>query len=273
MTVSPRLTLSMSILLANLVFVDRPAAAAALGYDSVESWWPWQDDSATFDQIDEFAQILTANSLSLYLLNVTEGSERFGGRGLACIAEAGDEFWANTDSLLAVVAATQARYINVLAGNLDDETQESAIETLVDRVSVLADRAAELGAGVVIEHLNPIDHPHYLLSDADLAVEVVSRVTAQSHSGNVGLLADIYHLGRSGVDPVAFVAANAPVIHHVQLADAPGRGRPGSGALPIRDVVAVLEAVGYTGRYGLEYLPVASEGIPSPAEFWRELSL
>ncbi len=261
----------MSILLADVELRGRPAAAAALGYDSVESWWPWDTDTASGQQIDDFAAALGASELDLHLVNVSQGEDRYGGRGLACIPAAHEQFWANADSLLALVRRTHARYINVLAGNDPDPARGAGIDTLIDRVTTLADRAAELGAGILLEQLNPIDHPDYVLVDANLTVEIVQRIRDRSRSANVGLLADIYHLGRSGVDPVAFVSAHTPFIHHVQLADAPGRGQPGSGALPFRETIDALQTNGYSGRYGLEYVPQAGAAIPSPAEFWREL--
>jgi hydroxypyruvate isomerase len=271
MSRDPRLTLSMTILLSELDLCERPSAAAALGFDSVESWWPWESSIASAEQVEGFAAALAASRVDLYLVNVAEGDERFGRRGLAGIPDAGDEFWANAESLLALVGRTRARYINVLAGNVTDAGSQAGIDALIGRVSTLADRAADLGAGIVVEHLNPVDHPDYLLADADLAVDVVLRIRDRSRSSNVGLLADVYHLGSSGVDPVAFVAANAPVIHHVQLADLPGRGRPGTGILPIAQTISALDEHGYAGRYGLEYLPGPNSGIPSPADFWREL--
>lgn len=271
MTGEPRLTLSMSILLDQLELCDRPAAAAALGYDSVESWWPWAADRATAPQLDEFAGALRSSALDLYLVNVSQGDAQFGGRGLAGIPSAGEQFWANAESVLELVRRTRARFINVLASNVTDRGWGAGIDTLIDRASALADRAAELGAGIVVEHLNPVDHPDYLLTDADIAVDVVLRIRDRARSSNVGLLADVYHLGQSGVDPVAFAAANAAVISHVQLADAPGRGRPGSGALPIAATIAALRDNGYFGRYGLEYLPDPGAVIPSPTEFWKEL--
>ena len=45
------------------------------------------------------------------------------------------------------------------------------------------------------------------------------------------------------------------LIGHVQYADAPGRGAPGTGAVPIRQFVDALAQAGYDGAVGLEYAP------------------
>jgi hydroxypyruvate isomerase len=44
-------------------------------------------------------------------------------------------------------------------------------------------------------------------------------------------------------------------VAHVHLADVPGRGEPGSGALDWRDRLGWLDRAGYDGFVGLEYRP------------------
>jgi hydroxypyruvate isomerase len=41
----------------------------------------------------------------------------------------------------------------------------------------------------------------------------------------------------------------------LQVADAPGRGEPGSGNLDWTTMLSVLHGAGYDGPIGLEYLP------------------
>ena len=44
-------------------------------------------------------------------------------------------------------------------------------------------------------------------------------------------------------------------VAHVQIADAPGRGEPGTGRLDLDGYLARLERAGYAGWVGLEYKP------------------
>jgi hydroxypyruvate isomerase len=264
---SSRLVLSTSILLQDLHWASRPAAAVELGYTTVESWWPWMDGVASIHDIARLRDALESSGATLYLMNLTEGSPRFGHRGLAGVPDADESFWANVDSLLKVAAATGLRYVNALAGSVSAAGPAAGLETLIARLAEFADRAASLGIGVLVEQLNSVDHPDYLLTDPDTAVNVVERIRAAAQHSNVGLLADVYHLGRAGIDPVGFVRSHASIIDHVQLADSPGRGAPGTGVLPIFETLTALSEEGYAGRVGLEFKPGPGYLLPSPGDF------
>jgi hydroxypyruvate isomerase len=45
------------------------------------------------------------------------------------------------------------------------------------------------------------------------------------------------------------------MISHVQIADSPGRGEPGTGEIRYPYLLGVLEGLGYDGYVGLEYNP------------------
>ena len=48
-------------------------------------------------------------------------------------------------------------------------------------------------------------------------------------------------------------------IGHVQIADAPGRGEPGTGDLPLGSYLEQLIGEGYGGYVGLEYKPTRAD--------------
>jgi hydroxypyruvate isomerase len=48
-----------------------------------------------------------------------------------------------------------------------------------------------------------------------------------------------------------------PLIGHIQIADNPGRGEPGTGEIAYDRVLAAIAASDYAGWIGCEYAPVA----------------
>jgi hydroxypyruvate isomerase len=94
----------------------------------------------------------------------------------------------------------------------------------------------------------------YPLRTASDATAVIARVSRESGADNLRLLADLYHLTINGDDIDTVITSHAPLIGHVQIADAPGRGAPGSGQIPLGPHLAGLAGAGYRGWVGLEYL-------------------
>jgi len=72
---------------------------------------------------------------------------------------------------------------------------------------------------------------------------------------NARFLMDLYHLAMNGEDLPAVIDRYAGRTGHVQIADSPGRGAPGTGSLPLADLLGRLTRAGYTGLVGLEYKP------------------
>jgi hydroxypyruvate isomerase len=100
---------------------------------------------------------------------------------------------------------------------------------------------------VVLEPLSGV--AAYPLKTAADAFAVADRVP------RVALLFDLYHLAVNGDDIAAVIEHHADRIGHVQIADAPGRHEPGTGEVPLRQHLAALDAAGYAGWVGLEYVP------------------
>jgi hydroxypyruvate isomerase len=66
---------------------------------------------------------------------------------------------------------------------------------------------------------------------------------------------DLYHMARQGLDIPAGISLLAGRIGHVQFADCPGRGEPGTGTLDFASLLHSLRASEYVGWLGAEYKP------------------
>ena len=86
---------------------------------------------------------------------------------------------------------------------------------------------------------------------------VVQAVRDAGHA-NIGFLCDLFHLANNGDDVAAAIAAYTDLTAHVQIADCPGRGEPGSGELDLDSLLGDLAARGYDGWVGLEYKPTST---------------
>jgi len=95
--------------------------------------------------------------------------------------------------------------------------------------------------------------PRYPLTTAADAIHVIDRVHTEHGATNLRLLADLYHLHVNGDDITAAISDYGSRIGHVQIADAPGRGEPGTGDIPLRTYLDQLASQGYPGYVGLEY--------------------
>jgi hydroxypyruvate isomerase len=82
---------------------------------------------------------------------------------------------------------------------------------------------------------------------------------------------DLYHLAMNGEDLRRVIDEHTGSTAHVQIADCPGRGAPGTGGLDFADLLDRLARAGYEGRIGLEYKP--GDGPSAEAFDWLPRAL
>ncbi|MFE4611787.1 TIM barrel protein [Streptomyces niveus] len=256
-----RFDVNLSILFTELPLLERPAAAAAAGFTAVELWWPWTETPTPPQaELDALKKALDEAGTQLVGLNFYAGQLPGPDRGaLSLPGEESDRFRANIDVAADFAASVGCKALNALYGNRVDGVDPAAQDTLALDNLVLAARAASrVGAILLIEALNRPESPHYPLVSAEAAIEVVDRVNAATGLGNARFLLDIYHLSMNGLDAEALtgvIDTYAEKTGHVQIADNPGRGAPGTGTLPLQDLLERLRKAGYEGWVGLEYKP------------------
>ena len=253
-----RFNVNLSILFTELPLLERPAAAAAAGFTAVELWWPWVD-SPTPEQsrLDTLKRAIEDAGVRLTGLNFYAGQLPGPDRGaLSVPGEESERFRANIEVTADFAASLGCTALNALYGNRVDGVDPAVQDALALENLVLAARAADrIGATLLIEALNAPESPRYPLVSAPAAVEVVDRVNAATGLQNASFLMDLYHLAMYGEDLPAVIDRYAARTGHVQIADNPGRGAPGTGSLPLADLLDRLRKAGYEGWVGLEYKP------------------
>ena len=246
-----------SLLFTEAPLLRRPAAARAAGFTAVEFWWPWPDQPVPPDrEVDRFVAAVEDAGVQLVGLNFFGGDLAGPDCGVLSIPARSAQFRDNVDVAVGIGARLGVRGFNALYGNRVEGVPAAAQDELAtENIALAAKAAAGIGAAVFIE---PVSGPKpYPLRTADDAVAVVDRARAAG-AANVVFLCDLYHLASNGDDLDAAIAAHAGVTGHVQIADAPGRGEPGSGQLDLDRYLAALQDRGYRGWVSLEYKPTTS---------------
>lgn len=244
-------TLNCSILLSELPILERAAAAKAAGFDSVEFWWPFAEAVPGDQQVDEFVASLRDAGVQLDGLNFFAGNMPEGDRGLVSWKGRCSEFKDNIDVVAAIGEATGCKSFNALYGNrLADYTPAEQDELALKNLVAATEGVACIGGTVLIEPVSGTEA--YPLKTAADALAVVEKVKATGNQ-NIALLADFYHMSVNGDDVPAVIEAHAKDFGHIQIADAPGRGAPGTGNLPLLDWIERSRELGYTGKVALEY--------------------
>lgn len=124
-------------------------------------------------------------------------------------------------------------------------------ETMIANLREAAETAADADVTLVLEPLNPIDHPGVFLSSSDEGFAIVRAV----QSPYVKLCFDVYHQQISEGNLTRRIIDNLDLIGHIQVADVPGRHEPGTGEINYEHIFGVLREHGYQGFVGLEYIP------------------
>ena len=240
-----RFSANVSILFKEVSFLERFGRAREAGFSAVEFWWPSGED------LGEVEAAIGDAGLTVALFNFDAGDMPGGERGLVGDPERVDQFRENVPVALDLARRLDCRRMNVLVGHEKAGMgRTEQLDLARENVAFAADRAGEAGVTVVVEAVNTFENGPYLLYTTGQAVEFVKSV-----GRNVKIQHDLYHMQRMEGNLVATLREHIGHIGHVQIADSPGRGEPGTGEIHYPYVLAELEDLGYEGYVGLEYNP------------------
>ena len=234
--------------------MQRPAAARAAGFEAIEFWWPWPDQPVPPDaEIDAFIAAVRDAGVHLIGLNYFAGDLAGADCGVLSIPARSAEFSDNIAVTMGIGEALGVPAFNALYGNRVSRVRPAQQDELATENLTLAAKAAAAISGTVLVEAVSGPKPYPLRTASDV-VAVLDRVPAP----NIGFLCDLFHLANNGDDIDASLAAYAHRIGHVQIADHPGRGEPGSGTLDLDRYLSAIAASGYSGHVGLEYIPTTT---------------
>jgi hydroxypyruvate isomerase len=240
-----RFDVNIQALFNEVPLLERFESVSKAGFTAVEMSVPYlSTPTALREKLEEF-------QLQAVLIN-SPGGDPLTQRGLACQPTASVDFRASLNAAVEMATALRCPLVHCPAGMAPaGESHERIAATYFDNIAFAADFLQKAGIKLGIEPINSYDLAGYYLSSSQQAVGLMK---AWDHP-NIGMVLDFYHLARMGEDIPAAIRASAGKILHVQIADAPGKGEPGTGMIDFGEAFAALEEVGYDGWIGLEYRP------------------
>jgi len=246
-----------SMLFTEHPLLERPDAAKAAGFEAIEFWWPWPAEPSPSDaEVTGFVAAVRDAGVQLVGLNFFAGDLAGADCGVLSIPDRATQFRDNLDVAVGIGEQLGVSAFNALYGNrVEGIAPERQDELGREQLGRAAREAKRLGATVLVEAVSG-PKPYPLRTAAD-SVAVVERVREDGEA-NIGFLCDLFHLVNNGDDAPAAVAAHTDVTAHVQIADWPGRGEPGTGELDLDGLLGDLAARGYDGWVGLEYKPTTT---------------
>lgn len=219
---------------------DRIRAAARAGYPAGE-FHLWRDKN-----LDSVASALAETGARLTGICVDPR------RSLVDPAQHGEFLDAVRESLEAAKKIGSPPMI-VASGftreGVSEEAHFAAAAGALKQAAALAEAADVM---LVLEPLNDrVEHPGMWLVSTKKGLDLVEAVG----STHLRLLFDVYHSAVMGEDMAAVLKDRIHLVHHVQVADVPGRNEPGTGSIDWAKTMQTLRDLGYAGDIGLEYRP------------------
>jgi hydroxypyruvate isomerase len=145
---------------------------------------------------------------------------------------------------------TGAKWALVVPGRYDESLAwEYQTANVVENLRFCMDVCEEAGLVVVLEPLNPRDHPGLFLTRIPQACQIVRSVASPS----CRVLDDLYHQQITEGDLIPNIDAAGEDIAAYHIGDNPGRKEPGTGEINYRNIFKHLHHRGFAGVLGMEH--------------------
>lgn len=251
---------NLTLLFTEVPLLERPKAARAAGFGKIEYWWPFgATGTPATAEVEAFIAAIEDAGVQLVHMNLFGGDMAAGERGVISHPERVEEFAESLEPAMAVALRLGTRLFNVPIGHSrPDLDPQTAFRTASANLALAAARVGEHGGTILLEAVSGM--PQYPIKRTEDAIAIIDRVREEQNIGNLAYLFDQFHLVRNGEDVFDSLRRYADYIAHVQIADVPGRGEPGSGEFDFGDWLKLLDDTGYSGPVALEFNPASSTG-------------
>ena len=225
---------------------ERFAAARSDGFDAVEIL---VTEGVT---VDVLADSAAGAGIGVAMCNVSMGDFPGGGVGLSGVPTKQAEFRKAVVDARTMAEKLACRKIHIGPSRVPAGIDHQAcMDCLAENLYFAANCFAASGIETLIEPLNNIDTPDICLSRVSDAIALMDETALP----NVCLQFDVYHAAQMEANYIDLLSRYIQRVGHIQFADVPGRGEPGSGNIDFEALFARIDALGYSGWVGAEYQP------------------
>jgi len=246
-----RFSANLSLLFTEVDLIDRFKAAHEKGFSAVEIQFPYLLSA------EQIQQQLQKYDLKLVLFNVAADNLLQGGEGLAAVPEKQPQFRQAVEQALGCAEILKPDVINILPGCCQDKkrTQEY-LETFKNNLLYACNAFSAVGINTLFEAVNIHDMPGFIIHNGQQMLEILDEL----HHPHLLMQYDIYHMHKMQEDCAGFLSQHLDKIGHIQFADCPGRGQPGSGQIDFAPLFKMIADSPYNGWTGAEYKPTGLTG-------------
>lgn len=225
--------------------LDRLEHIARLGFKHFEWLFPYTCDR------HEIASRLDELELELILINTALGSAKNGDRGIGALPGREDEFKTAITQAIEYADVLNIPMIHVMAGVCDEPSKRAVyLDTFAENLTWAVEQLDGSSHRLLVEPLNLVDNPNYVISTSVQALQVIDMVNA-----NIGLQFDFYHLQIMEGNLGHSLQTHFDQIAHVQFSSLPGRHEPQHGEVNCDYLFDLLDSLSYEGFIGCEYKP------------------
>ena len=227
---------------------ERFGLASLYGFDAVEIQFPYEQDA------HELRSLADRANVDIALINIPAGDLLDGGEGLAAVPNRQQDFGDALQRAVEYATTLGAPCVNVVPGRcLQKDRRSEYLNTYKRNLVIAADLLATKKVSCVFEAINTIDMPGFLVSSHQQQLEIIGEL----QHPNLHAQVDVYHVARNGgADNVlASLRQVLPVTRHIQFADSPGRGEPGTGSIPFEPILNLIRESRFSGFVAAEYIP------------------
>lgn len=142
------------------------------------------------------------------------------------------------------------KYCTVVPGRLDETLDDGyQFANVVENLRYCAEICEKSGLIMVLEPLNPVNHPDLWLKKAAQGFAVCRAVNSPSCK----ILFDVYHQQITEGNLIQNIDRSWDEIAYFQVGDVPGRKEAGTGEINYKKIFSHLRGKGFMGFVGLEH--------------------